>query len=124
MAASALILWVMAYPGIPQDASVLLRRTTSFFSDWRCGVSVRRPLIAGLCVPAAIRKLLPRWLTIFGLVLAVVGELSALSLVIPNALFSLFRLQRFPGFLWLIIAGLALPASRSPSSTEAVPRKA
>ena len=124
LAASALILWVMAYPGIAQDTAVLRALYYLVFSIGGVGFSVPMGLlIAGLCVPAAFMKLLPRWLIIFGLALAVVGELSALSLVIPNALF-LIPLTRFPGFLWLIIAGLALPASRSPSSTEAVPRKA
>jgi len=40
--------------------------------------------------------------------LAVAGELSWLNLVCPQALF-LIPLLRFPGFLWLIAAGLALP---------------
>ena len=40
--------------------------------------------------------------------LAVAGELSWLNLVSPQALL-LIPLVRFPGFLWLIAAGLALP---------------
>ena len=39
---------------------------------------------------------------------AVAGELSWLNLVFPQALF-LIPFIRFPGFLWLIAAGLALP---------------
>src|ERR1017187_8292933 len=39
---------------------------------------------------------------------AVAGELSWLNLVFPQALF-LIPFVRFPGFLWLIAAGLALP---------------
>lgn len=65
-------------------------------------------LVAGLSIPAAVMKLLPKWLIVFGLALAVIGELSALSLVIPQALF-LIPLTRFPSFIWLIAAGFALP---------------
>jgi hypothetical protein len=67
-------------------------------------------LIAGLSVPAAIMKLLPKWLVVFGFALGIIGELSALNLIIPQALF-LIPLTRFPGFVWLIAAGFALPAS-------------
>ena len=68
-------------------------------------------LMAGVCVPAAFMKLLPRWLIIFGFALAVIGELSALSLVLPKTLL-LIPLTRFPGFVWLIGAGFALPRSK------------
>jgi hypothetical protein len=45
-----------------------------------------------------------------GLVLAVIGELSWLNLIAPQALF-LIPLTRFPGFVWLIATGFALPNS-------------
>jgi hypothetical protein len=112
MAASALVLWVMAYPGIAQDAAVLRALYYLTFAFGGVGFSVPMGLlIAGLSIPAAFFKLLPKWLVVFGLVLAVIGELSALSLVIPNALF-LIPLTRFPGFIWLIGAGFALPKTR------------
>jgi hypothetical protein len=72
-------------------------------------------LMAGVCVPAAFRKLLPKWLIAFGLFLAVAGELSWLNLVFPKALF-LIPLVRFPGFIWLIATGFALPSSVAPAS--------
>ena len=64
-------------------------------------------------------KLLPKWLILFGLALGVIGELSALSLVIPRALF-LIPLTRFPGFLWLIAAGFCLPRSRDAATKESI----
>jgi hypothetical protein len=67
-------------------------------------------LIAGLSIPAAMMKLLPKWLVVFGFALGMIGELSALNLVIPQVLF-LIPLTRFPGFIWLIAAGFILPAS-------------
>jgi len=112
MAASALVLWVMAYPGIAQDPAVLRALYYLTFALGGVGFSVPMGLlIAGLSIPAAFFKLLPKWLVAFGLVLAVIGELSALSLVIPKALF-LIPLTRFPGFIWLIGAGFALPKTR------------
>jgi hypothetical protein len=113
MAASALVLWVMAYPGIAQDAAVLRALYYLTFAFGGVGFSVPLGLLmAGVCIPAAFFKLLPKWLVVFGIVLAVIGELSALALVIPNALF-LIPLTRFPGFIWLIGAGFALPKTRA-----------
>jgi len=113
MAASALVLWVMAYPGIAHDAAVLRALYYLTFALGGVGFSVPLGLLmASICVPAAFFKLLPKSLVVFGLVLAVIGELSALSLVIPNALF-LIPLTRFPAFIWLIGAGFALPKTRN-----------
>ena len=113
MAASALVLWVMAYPGIAHDAAVLRALYYLTFALGGVGFSVPLGLLmAGICVPAAFFKVLPKWLVVFGVVLAVIGELSALSLVIPNALF-LIPLTRFPAFIWLIGAGFALPKTRN-----------
>jgi hypothetical protein len=74
-------------------------------------------LIAGLSVPAAIMKLLPKWLVVSGLALALIGELSALSLVIPGLLV-LIPLTRFPSFIWLIAAGFLLPRGRNSPRDE------
>jgi len=111
MALTGLILWVMAYPGIAQETAVL--RALYYLGCAIGGVGFSVPmglLIAGLSVPAAIMKLLPKWLVVSGFALGIIGELSALNLVIPQALF-LIPLTRFPAFVWLIAAGFALPAS-------------
>src|SRR5438552_15267287 len=96
IAVSALMLWVMAYPGIARETTVLRALYYLVFSIGGVGFSVPMGiLIAGLSVPAAILKLLPKWLVVSGLSLGIVGELSALSLIIPQALF-LIPLTRFP----------------------------
>jgi hypothetical protein len=121
VAISALVLWVMAYPGIAQEPSVLRALYYMVFAIGGVGFSVPIGLfILGISIPAAILKLLPKWLVVFGFALGVFGELSALSLVIPKALF-LIPLTRFPGFIWLIAAGFALPATRS--RTDSIPEK-
>jgi hypothetical protein len=71
-------------------------------------------LCAGISVPALFMRLLPKWVAVMGIALGVIGELSALSLVIPQALF-LIPLTRFPGFVWLIAAGFRLPNRRAAS---------
>lgn len=110
IATSALALWVMSYPGIAQESGVLRALYYVVFAIGGVGFSVPMGLlIAGISVPSAIMKLLPRWLAVSGLVLAVIGELSALSLAIPQLLF-LIPLTRFPSFIWLIFSGFTLPS--------------
>jgi hypothetical protein len=109
LALSALVLWVMAYPGIAQDASVLRALYYVVFAVGGVGYSVPLGLLmAGVSVSAGLTKLLPRWIAGLGLLLAVSGELSWFSLVFPKLLF-LIPLTRFPGFVWFIAAGFALP---------------
>jgi hypothetical protein len=109
IAISALVLWVMAYPGIADESGVVRALYYIVFAVGGVGFSVPVGLlIAGICIPALVMKLLPKWLVIFGLTLGVIGELSFFSLVIPSALF-LIPLTRFPSFVWLIFAGFKLP---------------
>jgi hypothetical protein len=67
-------------------------------------------LMAGISIPALFYKLVPRWIAILGIVLAVIGELSWLNIEFPQAL-PLIPLTRFPGFIWAIAMGFALPIS-------------
>lgn len=111
MFAAAATLWSMTQPVVAQD--VALTNGLYYFSFALGGPGFSVPLgllIAGLSIPAAFRKLLPKWLTIFGIVLAACGELSWLSLIFPKLVF-LIPLTRFPGFIWLIAAGFLLPRS-------------
>jgi hypothetical protein len=118
IATSALVLWVMSYLGIAQAADVLRALYYLVFSIGGVGFSVPMGLlIAGLSVPAAIMKLLPKWLVVSGLALALIGELSALSLVILGLLV-LIPLTRFPSFIWLIAAGFLLPRGRNSPRDE------
>src|SRR5215472_17319580 len=111
MAGSASVLWAMTHPGIAQDVTLTQALYYLQYALGGPGFSVPLGLLmAGVCVPAAIMKLLPKWLVVFGLVLAVCGELSWLNLVSPKALF-LIPLTRFPGFVWLIATGFLLPKS-------------
>jgi hypothetical protein len=113
VAISALVQWSLGQPGIADDPGLTRALYFLIFSAGGPGYSVPLGLLmAGIGVTAGMMRLLPRWLAAAGVVLGVIGELSCLSLVIPNALF-LIPLTRFPGFLWLIAAGFQLPSSRT-----------
>jgi hypothetical protein len=113
----AALLWVLAQPGVAQNASAV--HTVYLFAFALGGVGYAAALgllCAGLSVPALASGLLPRWLAICGLVLAVIGELSWFGLIAPP--FDIcIPLTRFPGYLWMIAAGFALPRVRSLSPT-------
>jgi hypothetical protein len=113
LALSSLILWVMSYPGIAQEAGVVRALYYLVYAIGGVGFSVPIAiLILGLSIPALAMKLLPKWLVIFGYALASIGILSASSLVVPEALL-LVPLTRFLGFIWLISAGFLLPRART-----------
>ena len=111
MAVSASVLWVMACPGMAQDAGVLRALFYLQFALGGPGFSVPVGLLlAGICVPAGLMKLLPKWLVGLGLAIAAIGEFSWLSMVFPRLLF-LIPLTKFLAFAWLIAAGFLLPKS-------------
>jgi hypothetical protein len=112
MMVSSAVLWTMSYPGIAQDSTLLLALYRFSFALGGPGFSVPFGLlIAGVSVTAGLSKLLPKWLVIGGLVIALTGELSWLDILFPKALL-LIPLTRFPGFAWLIATGILLPSAR------------
>jgi len=69
-------------------------------------------LVAGIAVPGLLAGLLPRKLAVTGLVLAVIAELAALTLLFDGAAL-LLPLARFTCLGWLIAAGFLLPRRRT-----------
>jgi hypothetical protein len=111
MFASAAALWVMAQPGIAENRAVL--HALYWLVQGLGGVGFSVPfgiLVAGVTIPAMIMRLVPRWLGLLGIAVAICGELSWLNLMLPGAL-PLVPLTRFPGFVWIIAIGFALPSS-------------
>ena len=109
--ASSSVLWTLAQPGIAQDRTLV--QALYWLNQTLGGSGFSVPfglLMAGVSITAAFLKLLPKWIVVLGLALAVCGELSWINLLTPKALF-LVPLTRFPGFVWLIAAGFALPNS-------------
>ncbi len=110
--ASSMTMWALAHPGVAQDASIV--NVLYFLQFGFGGVGFSVPLgllIAGISIPSMIMKLLPKWLCIFGIVLAVFGIFSWFDMIFPQAL-ALIPLTRFPGFIWFILVGFMLPNRR------------
>jgi hypothetical protein len=106
---SSSVLWVMAYPGIAQETTVLSALYYIGFAIGGVGYSVPLGLlIAGIAVTSGFTKVLPKWLVATGIILAVIGEASWVTMVFPDML-PLIPLTRFPGFIWLILAGFMMP---------------
>lgn len=121
IAASSATLWAMAHPGVAQDAA--LTQALYWLMSAFGGSGFAMPfglLMAGISIPSLFYKLLPKWIAILGIALAVCGELSWFNLISGRALF-LVPLTRFPGMVWMIAAGFALPRSASRHLAGAAP---
>jgi hypothetical protein len=111
MMAGSSLLWTLTRPAISHNATVTEALYYIGYGIGGPGFSVPLGLfMAGISVPVLFRRLVPRWIPIMGLILAVCGELSWLNIEFPQALF-LIPLTRFPGFLWMIALGFTLPKS-------------
>ncbi len=107
------ILWAMTYPGVANDPSVTQALYRVSFALGGPGFSVPFGiLLAGISITAGFSRLLPRWLVIFGLVIAIIGELSWFE-ILNIKLLPLIPLTRFPGYLWMIGVGVLLPRQRA-----------
>ena len=109
MVAEASVLSVMAHPAMVENGSLLFALYHLQMAFGGVGFSAPLGLLfAGVSIPAAFMRLLPKWVIGLGLLLFAIGELSSLYIVSSSALF-LIPLTRFPGFVWLIASGFAIP---------------
>lgn len=111
LAMSGLITWTAAQAS---DTPAVARALTSLaFASGGPGFVVPLALlIAGIAVPALFLKLLPRWMSVAGLVVAAAAVLASLSLLTP-ALYPLIPVGRFGGLVWLVAASVLLPRDRA-----------
>jgi hypothetical protein len=117
IAISALCTWVLSAPEV--SASLVATRVLYLLSFLfgGAGFAVAFGLLAaGVSVTSHFARLLPRWLTVLGMIVAVAGELSYLSLIAYPANLAI-PVTRFVGFVWLILVGGRLP--KTPRRTEA-----
>jgi hypothetical protein len=106
MGLTTLATWALSHPGF--DPAVL--RVTHQFAIG-CDVAYVAGLglfVAGICMPSLAFGLVPRWLSLFGLVLALIAELSVLTLILPGAAV-LLPLVHIASWVWLILAAMMLP---------------
>jgi hypothetical protein len=116
---SSLTTWVLSLPDIASSA--VATRALYFFSFLFGGAAFAVMfglLAAGVSVTAYFARLVPRWLLIIGMIVAIAGELSALSLIAYPATFFI-PITRFGGFIWLILIAANLPKSRRQEATLA-----
>ncbi len=109
LAVSALCSWVLSVPEV--NSSVATLRLMQFLSFLAGGVAFAVGfglLAAGVSVTSFFARLLPRWLVWFGLLIALAGELSSISLVAYPMTFAL-PVTRFGGFIWLIAVAVLIP---------------
>jgi hypothetical protein len=112
-AISAVVQWVLAQPGVAAQAGPVTVLHLLAFATGGVGYVVPFGLLlAGVSVIAWFTRMLPRWLVWLGLVLAVIAELSSLSLIVTPA-FLLLPVARFLGLVWIISTGFLLPRSRA-----------
>lgn len=109
---SGLLQWTLSRPAVRGDAALVRAlHDLSFLTGGPAHVVALGLLIAGIAVPSLILGLLPRALACVGLVIAGVAELSTVVLIWPS-LAVLLPIARFPGLIWLIVAGFGLPHRR------------
>jgi hypothetical protein len=111
LALSALIQWVLGQPDVASSAAAAralhqLALATGGFGH----VVMLGLLLAGISVTAGLTRRLPRWMMVFGLIVAAIGELSSIGLIFRPAMV-LLPLARFPALVWIICAGALLPDS-------------
>ena len=108
--------WALSRPGVGDNGPIARAIYDLVFAAGGPGYTVPLGLLcAGIAVPSLFGGQLSRRLAWAGIAIGVVGELSALSFVIPDALF-LVPLTRFPAFVWLIWAGFRLSPTRTESA--------
>jgi len=106
---SGVAIAVMAQPLVAQDAGLL--QAFHYLAVALGGPGFTMPfglLMAGVSITAGFTKIMPKWVVGLGLLLALVGELSWLSMIVPRAGI-LIPLARWPGFFWLVAAGFTMP---------------
>jgi hypothetical protein len=105
--------WVLSVPEVSASAQLV---KAIFFLCFLFGGTVFAVgfglLTAGVSVTSYFMRLLPRWLVAFGMLLAVTGELSSLSLIAYPANFFI-PITRYLGLIWMVAVAVALTKKRS-----------
>jgi hypothetical protein len=118
VALSGLFGWVLSLPDVcasPATAKALYFLSFLFGGTaYAVGFGL---LVAGISITGYYSRHLPLWLVTLGTVVAVSGELSSLSLIsfLPNFL---IPITRYLGFVWMLLAAVALTKARPAPRTN------
>jgi hypothetical protein len=106
---SSLSGWSLTRPGVGDtDSTVRALQALSFAGGGPGFVAPFGIFIAGVSVTAGLYRLIPRWLMVLGIVVAVACELASLTLVVYNAAYFI-PVGRFLGIVWMIAVAITLP---------------
>jgi hypothetical protein len=112
LSVSALAQWVLSRPGTTTNGGgVRPLADFAFVTGGPGAVVFLGLLVAGIAVPAAVGRLVPRPVWIAGIAFAAIAELCTLALLSKPAAV-LLPIAHFGGLAWLIAAAALLPASR------------
>lgn len=76
-------------------------------------------LAAGVSVTCHFMRLIPRWLVVFGMLMALTGELSSLSLIAYPANFFI-PVTRYAGLIWMFAVAIALTKGRKGAQAASI----
>jgi hypothetical protein len=114
---SGIVGWILSVPDVLASASIV--KMVSFLNFLLGGVVFAVGfglLAAGVSVTCYFMRLLPRWLVAFGMLMALTGELSSLSLIAFPANFFI-PITRYLGFIWMFSVAVALTRDRRGEQT-------
>ncbi|GGA70144.1 hypothetical protein GCM10011507_22120 [Edaphobacter acidisoli] len=104
--------WILSVPDVIGSAAVV--KAIDYF-NFLCGgvfYAVGFGLLAaGVSITSHFMKLVPRWLVVLGMIVAIAGELSWFSLIAYPANFFI-PINRYLGFIWMILAAVFLTKGR------------
>jgi len=109
---SGIVGWALSVPEV--SGSVVTVKAIYFLSFLSGGVFYAVGfglLAAGISITSYFTRLLPAWLAALGMLLALTGEFSSLSLIAYPANF-LIPFTRFVGFLWMLATAVVLSKDR------------
>lgn len=113
MVTSALLQWVLTRDAVRADPALVRGlHDLSFLTGGVGAVVFLGVLVAALATAASRAGLIPRPLAMAGLGMGAVGMLSVVSLLWPDAAV-LLPVGRFPGLIWMIIAGVLVARKRA-----------
>ena len=104
--------WMLSVPEVSASAPVV--KAIDFLNFLLGGVVYAVGfglLAAGVSVTSYFMRLIPRWIVVLGMVVALAGELSSFSLIAYPANFFI-PITRFVGFIWMLSVAVALTRSR------------
>ena len=112
--------WILSVPEVVASAPIV--KAVNFLNFLLGGVVFAVGfglLAAGVSVTCYFMRLLPRWLVAFGMLLALTGEASSLSLIAYPANFFI-PITRYLGFIWMFSVAVAMTRDRKGAQSTSI----